>query len=126
MITHLSWRDVEPKAAMPFALRMVQRQGDGAHYLAPTKLSVIVSAAVEDDGHGWGHLSVAHPNRMPLWSEMRALKECFVGDREALTVYPRSGNYVNIHKHCLHLFWRLDGTWPLPEFSGVVGGMRTI
>lgn len=122
-----TWQDVQPKTALPFGLKLVERQGDGAHWVAPLSgLSVIVSAAVEADGHAWGHLSVALRNRMPAWSEMRALKDAFVGDREALTVYPRSSNYVNIHRHCLHLFWRLDGVWPLPEFSGVVGGVRTI
>jgi hypothetical protein len=122
-----TWRDVEPVAPLPFALKLLDRRGDGAHYHAPLSgLSVIVSAAIEDDGHAWGHLSVAMPTRLPSWTEMRALKDAFVGDREAVTVHPRQSNYVSIHRFCLHLFWRLDGTWPLPEFSGVVAGRRTI
>lgn len=122
-----TWRDVQPVAPLPFGLKLIDRRGDGAHYLAqPTHLSVIVSAAIEDDGNAWGHLSVALPLRLPTWSEMRTIKNAFVGDREALTVYPREANYVNIHKSCLHLFWRLDGVWPLPEFSGVVAGRRSL
>jgi hypothetical protein len=31
--------------------------------------------------------------------------------------------YVNIHKHCLHLWAKLDGGAVLPEFSAVLAGI---
>ena len=104
-----------------------ERLEDGALYVHRLiAMSAIVSATREGDGKFWLHLSIAKPTQMPDWGEVKRAKELFIGrDRKALIVLPEEGNYVNIHPFCLHLFCCLE-TDPLPEFSGVVFGVRSL
>lgn len=94
------------------------------HRLSPLK--VIISWAPHPDGKRWLHVSVSHPLRLPTYDELCEVKRRFVGaDKKAVMVFPAEGKHVNLHRFCLHLWHCLDKD-PLPEFSGVIGGIRTI
>lgn len=87
---------------------------------------VIISIAKRSDGRIWQHVSVSHPCRIPTYNELAEVKRRFVGrDRKAVMVFPAEDKHVNIHANALHLFSCL-GEDPLPEFSGMIGGVRTI
>jgi hypothetical protein len=80
------------------------------------ELSVIVSESIERDGRVWLHVSMSRPTRLPTWSDMRRVKDAFIGkERKAIQVFPPDSEYVNQHPYCLHLFCCLDGD-VLPDF----------
>jgi hypothetical protein len=87
------------------------------------ELLVIIDCSIKQDGNCYIHVSVSRPNRTPNHEEMKAVKNDFLGDRYAYSVWPPANKYVNIHKHCLHLWARVDGQPVLPEFSGIVDGV---
>lgn len=94
------------------------------HRQAP--ISVIMSVAIEDDDKPWLHISMAHRKRMPTVDEFRQMKDDFIGpNRYAYQIFPPEDRYVNQHPYCLHLWHCLAGD-PLPEFSGLVNGARTL
>lgn len=94
-------------------------------YATKDKLAVIVSVAVYDDGREWLHVSMSRKNRIPSYSDIVLVKQSFIGvNKKAVMVFPEQENHVNIHNNCLHLFYCAEN--PLPEFSGFIGGMRSI
>lgn len=100
---------------------------DGRFLLPHAKLSVLISAGRKADGGDWLHVSLAHEFRMPTYAEIAEVKRRFVGaERKAIQVFPAESVYVNLHPYCFHLWSRLDAPDCLPEFSGIVGGVRTI
>lgn len=103
----------------PAGWGMVLEHKDGRLFKSADGLAVIVSGNVEEDGKRWLHLSVSRRSYMPTWTDLRRVKETFLGDRYAAMVSPPPSVYVNIHPYCLHLWCCLD-TWPLPEFSGLL------
>lgn len=105
-----------------WTLRM--RALDGASY-AKGGLLVICSGLILE-GKRWVHASCSRYDRVPTYEDVKEVKASFIGmDRKAIMVFPEKRFYVNIHPYCLHLFSCLDGDG-LPEFSGVVGGLRTL
>lgn len=99
---------------LPHGWYCVERGGDGAKYVlrgvATGPLTVIVSAARELDGKRWLHVSVARPHRLPEWSDLRMVKDLFMGkDRMAVQILPSERKHVNLHPFCLHLWSCLDG-----------------
>lgn len=84
-------------------------------------VAVLVSESVEADDRIWLHVSVSRPTRLPSWSDLRRVKDAFIGkDRKAIQVLPAQSEYVNIHPHVLHLFACLEGD-PLPDFRRGAG-----
>lgn len=107
---------------LPSGWSLVQRSQDGAAYQGRS-LHVIVSVATELDGLHWLHVSVSHPIRLPKWSELREVKDLFIGrERKAMQVLPPSSQYVNLHPRVLHLWCCLDGD-PLPDFTHGTGSI---
>lgn len=54
------------------------------------------------------HLSIAHPDRYPTWDEVAdARYELIPDDVTMAMLLPPSGEYVNAHEHCFHL-WQID------------------
>ena len=89
---------------------------DNAYRNIHSKITVMVSAARENDGRRWVHVSISHPDRLPTWYEMRDVKTWIIGaDALAIQVLPRAAEYVNTHPNCLHLWQCLDGD-PVPDF----------
>ena len=102
---------------LPYGWRMLRKSEDGASYRSGDGLVVIISGAVELDGRRWIHLSVSRRDSLPDWSDLREVKNLFLG-REALAVQvlPPESRYINIHPFVLHLWRCLDGE-PVPDFA---------
>lgn len=112
---------------LPRGWHVIQRNVDGNAYRSDAGHTVILSGRRESDGQRWLHLSVSvRGQRYPSWGELEAVKTAFLGrDSYAVSVIPPVDRYVRIHPWVLHLFSPVDG-YPLPEFSGVVAGRRTL
>lgn len=114
-----AWFDEVLPSVVPAGWRVLERRLDGAKYHhGLRRLLVILSAAIEQDGRRWLHLSCSHADRIPKWSELVDVKETFLGlERYAYKVVPPRSRYVNINPRVLHLFACLDGEPPLPDFT---------
>lgn len=80
-----------------------------------TKAFVIAS-----DGLGWEHVSVhvvsEGKERTPTWAEMCRIKDMFWSEEETVVQYhPAKSEYVNNHKHCLHLWKPVGVEFPVPD-----------
>jgi len=76
------------------------------------ELIVITSPPIEypDAAGTWGHISMSRKDQNPSYDDMCLVKRLFVGRRRsAIQVFPSEDEHVNIHPHCLHLWWRADG-----------------
>ena len=84
-------------------------------------LIVLVSQSLEADDRMWLHASLSRPTRLPSWSDLRRVKDAFIGkDKKAVQVFPADSEYVNMHPNVLHLFHCLDGD-VLPDFRRGTG-----
>lgn len=112
---------------VPHPWKVVKELDDGAWYQnKPSRIAVLVSGCIEADQRRWIHVSVSRPERHPSHEDLAFVKDHFIGpETYAYTVYPPRSKHVNIHPNCLHLWSPLDGPI-LPEFSGIIGGIRTI
>lgn len=86
-----------------------------------------VAHIVVSDGLGWEHVSV-HMNsdgkdRTPTWSEMCRIKNIFWDEEDCVLQYhPPKSDYVNQHKHVLHL-WRPIGV-EIPRPNPMLVGLK--
>ena len=73
-------------------------------------LRVLVS--LDETPHGrLIHVSISYPQKNPLWTEIRAVRDLFIPPTEdAMMVLPREGNYVNLHEHTFHV-WQTPTEW---------------
>ena len=112
-----------PRVLLP-EWRMIQAMIDGVKLLnIITGMTVIASVAREQDGKRWFHVSCAHPERMPTWNELLAVKDQIIGrDKTALQVIPPRAKHVNIHPNCLHLWHCIDGD-VTPDFTQGSGSL---
>lgn len=102
---------------LPPGWRKIVDSIDGAKYRGPKGLTVIVSAAVEEDDKPWLHVSVAHRDRLPSYEELKLVKAFFIGrDKYAIQVFSPESKHVNIHPNCLHLWCCLSSN-PIPDFT---------
>jgi hypothetical protein len=92
---------------------------DGFAYLARRHGgSVVVTAAVWDDGVTWIHASIARPDRMPTYEELTHLHRAVYGEnRWAYQCFAPITDHVNIHQYALHLWGRADGEPATPNFG---------
>jgi hypothetical protein len=97
---------------------LASRPGDrfGAFIIMGPKgerLTIMSSGA--DHEYGWEHVSVSTPRRTPNWGEMCFVKDLFWRDDETvIQFHPPRAEYVNYHRHCLHLWRPVRGELPLP------------
>lgn len=64
---------------------------------------------------GWEHLSVSMPSKTPSWDQMCMMKDIFWNKDEACVQYhPKEEDYVNMHKHCLHIWKPTEVELPTP------------
>lgn len=62
-------------------------------------------AVIASHDEGWNHVSVSLENRDPLWAEMCFIKSLFFDVEDlCLQFHPKRSQYVNMHKHCLHIW----------------------
>lgn len=76
--------------------------------------------AMCSDGMGWQHVSVSciseGKDRTPTWAEMCYIKDLFWTKDECVIQYhPAESEYINMHKHCLHLWKPIGITLPIPN-----------
>jgi hypothetical protein len=106
----------------PTILPVTWRQLEPGLYISMGDLKVLCSKGRERDGRRWLHVSVSHPARLPRWTELREVKDLFVGlEAVALQVLPRASEYVNVHPYVLHLWSCLDGE-VVPDFRALLDG----
>ena len=82
---------------------------------------------IASDGLGWEHVSVHiisdGKERTPTWSEMCKVKEFFWDEEDWVAQYhPARSEYVNQHKHTLHLWRCPDQEFPKP--LSIMVGMK--
>lgn len=70
---------------------------------------------------GWEHVSVhaaknkGRTERTPTWREMAFVKDlCWDEEDVVVQLHPRRSEYVNVHRHVLHLWRPLEAEIPLP------------
>lgn len=86
----------------------------------------VTANVIASNGLGWEHVSVHvvqdNEEHTPEWEEMCAIKNLFWEEEDCVIQYhPPMSNYVNNHKHCLHL-WRPIGKeipQPDPQMVGI-------
>lgn len=84
---------------------------DGANGLFVFRLGRKTYNVVVSDGGGWEHVSVSvfGTDASPAWDEMCAFKDLFWESEECVVQFhPPRSEYVNFHKHTLHL-WKPVG-----------------
>jgi hypothetical protein len=87
----------------------------GWWWLHETGLKVCCGAVLRDEKR-WLHVSMSRRDRMPSYDEMCEVKRLFIGeDTQAIQLFPRKSEHVNLHPNCLHLWACLDGDG-LPDF----------
>jgi hypothetical protein len=107
---------------MPASWKPVARMPECQKWINADMLTVIISAAVEQDHKRWLHVSCSRPKRLPNWDDLKLVKRLFVGrDREAIQILPAEARYVNQHPYVLHMFACLDSDSPLPDFTHGIG-----
>lgn len=84
--------------------------------------SVIVTNAPHGE-HEWVHASIAWPDHMPTYDDLKQLHRAVFGDGWAYQVFAPPSDHVNIHAYALHLFGRLDGAPALPDFTDGMGSI---
>lgn len=114
------WREVSPPLG-PLPGKWAQRW-----FVRKDGLLAGVDCEVKTDGRFWIHVSTSFSDKLPGYEDLAEIKRLFIGeDRKAIQVFPPKSTHVNIHTNCLHL-WAPYGDDPLPEFSGFIGGVRSI
>ncbi|HBE17065.1 MAG TPA: hypothetical protein DDW51_05500 [Cyanobacteria bacterium UBA11367] len=90
-------------------------------FSGPKALKVLMSVSVEEDNELWIHVSLSHRNRLPTYEEMKVVKSIFIGnEQDAIQIFPRLSNHVNIHPYCLHL-WSCLNPNKFPDFTRGLG-----
>jgi len=70
---------------------------------------------IASNGLGWEHISVSAEKKTPTWRIMNIIKSMFFEDDEvAMQLHPAKADYINNHKHCLHLWRPLNEKIPMP------------
>lgn len=82
--------------------------------------STLTAFVMVSDGMGWEHVSVhivdtANDSLTPEWEEMCWIKGLFWDEEDCVIQYhPAKSEYVNCHKHTLHLWRPVGQTFPIP------------
>jgi len=104
-------------------------------FLIPSGPDRLLCIATDGDcpgltGTQWEHVSVSVRNRRgvslsrcPTWEQMCAVKAAFWTDSECvMQLHPPLADYVNHHKHCLHL-WK-PSHHPIPQPPSILVGPK--
>lgn len=84
------------------------------YYINPDGDNTAWIIAADGESSGWEHVSVhlktPDGDRTPDWELMCKIKDMFWDDEDCvIQFHPPKSEYVNKHKHCLHL-WRKANT----------------
>jgi hypothetical protein len=72
-----------------------------------------VACTLDDTHHGkLLHVSVSYKDRDPTWAELCMIRDVFfpTDDVDCAMIMPRHSDYVNLHKHCFHI-WQMPVEW---------------
>jgi hypothetical protein len=95
-------------------LSNIEDGNNGYFLIHHIKLRVPIQV-IASDGLDWEHVSVSLPHRCPTWDEMCFIKNLFWDEEDTvIQFHPANNNYVNNHKHCLHLWRPISQPIPLP------------
>lgn len=86
---------------------------------------------VSDDqlaGTWWRHASISRIDKLPTYDDITFLHHiAWPEGGHAYQIFVPTGEHVNIHERCLHLWGRVDGQRCLPDFAGTLeDGGKTI
>lgn len=90
---------------------------NGAFIVKRIRTTFVIIAS---DGEGWEHVSVHCVNegkeRTPSLEEMCFVKGLFWGEEDCVIQYhPAKSEYVNLHKHTLHMWRPSTANIPTPH-----------
>lgn len=101
----------------------VRHGPDGWAYVALDGTASIIITCAPHGSDEWIHASIARPDRMPTYADLKLLHAAVFGERWAYQVFAPPSDHVNIHNYALHLFGRLDGERVLPDFTCGTGSI---
>lgn len=96
---------------------------DGWRYLDLVNEGSVIVSVADFDGHEWIHASISARVTTPSYTDLKILHAAVFENRFAFQVFAPSEQHINIHSNALHLWGRLDGQSPLPEFGKVYGSI---
>lgn len=103
------WTELERQHPNGLKLMRLSHPGD--------PLTVIISFRPEYDGRKWLHVSLAHPDRIPTFEDVKLVRDLFIPRHlTALQIFPPADRWVSIHPYVLHLWACLDGD-VVPDFT---------
>lgn len=91
------------------------------------KLTVFCGPEAAAGESRW-HLSVAHPDRLPEWEEIKYLRRRLLPEDKFFCLpWPPEEFWLNVHNYCLHL-WEIRDPWLIEQMkadgSGSIKDMR--
>lgn len=101
--------------------------GNNGAFIVPYRIHGVkqTMVVIASDQMGWEHVSVSREDRTPVWEEMCIVKDMFWDSDDCVIQYhPPKSEYVNNHKHCLHL-WRPIGI-ELPMPQSILVGIKDV
>ena len=105
------------RARTPWVLQHFGTYGDGTCgvFGVPSLIDRRLLRVIAASGFGWEHVSVSRVKRTPTWGEMEHIKRLFFRDDETvMQLHVPSGEHINCHPYCLHLWRPLDVEIPRP------------
>lgn len=107
----------KPEIINSISEMVVGRVEDGYDGMQATlKYGSRVFCVIASWGMGWDHVSVSMKREAPSWDLMCMIKDMFFRDDEVVLQYhPAKASYVNVHKHCLHLWRPQNVEVPVPD-----------
>lgn len=93
----------EPSGYFLERAKQLGLQADGAYRKG--HLLVLETKCEQHGDYPFHHISVSHPSRYPTWDELLEVRYTFFPDTaEVAQILPRKEQYINLHKHCFHLW----------------------
>ena len=72
--------------------------------------TVLFSREPWEDGKERLHASIAHPFKLPAWDYVKYVRyKLFPDNMKVAMILPPKSEYVDMHKHCFHLYQMFDG-----------------
>jgi len=99
----------------PHPLGFEHEKGDSFGWFEiPGPEHKVLHVMASPQGDEWHQISVSVRDRCPTWPETCFLKDLFFGDVIVVQFHPLKKDYVDMAKHCLHLWKWNGGKFPVP------------
>lgn len=91
---------------LPGYVKMPNESIQGAFLIPYGDVPIVQLKVMSGCGEGWDHVSVSVQGRCATWDEMNWIRGLFFEPEETvIQIHAPASQYVNFHKHTLHL-WR--------------------